>query len=139
MMQTRSRTPDEAAGRQALAAPVSKAMLLPVSIKRGALLALLALAIGLAASGFASPASAARVPNGFSDDPVLRINLPTALASTPDGRMLVTNKSGRIVVMKNGTILRNPALNVSSIICSNRERGLLGVAVDPQFKTNKYV
>lgn len=111
--------------------------------RRTAFLALLTLAtglmIGLAVSSFASPASAARVPNGFSDDPVLRMNLPTALASTPDGRLLVANKYGRIVVMKNGTILRNPALNVSSMICSNRERGLLGVAVDPQFKTNKYV
>jgi glucose/arabinose dehydrogenase len=121
------------------AARASTSGTFPGGIGRGALAALLVLAIYFTASGFASPAFAARVPDGFSDDPVLRINQPTALAAAPDGRMLVTNKFGKLVIVKNGRILRNPALNVSGIICSNRERGLLGVAVDPAFRTNNYI
>lgn len=111
------------------------------AIPRPALLLLLALAVGLAVSaGPASPASAANITrDGFSDSRVLTINQPTALASTPDGRVLVANKLGRLVIMKDGRVLRNPALNASGIICSNSERGLLGVAVDPEFETNNYI
>lgn len=97
------------------------------------------LALYLIAAGFSSSAFAVNLPQGFSDKPVLRINQPTALANTPNGRILVTNKFGKLVVMKDGRILRNPALNVSGIICSNRERGLLGVAVDPNFRSNNYI
>lgn len=53
--------------------------------------------------------------------------------------MLVASKLGRLVVMKNGGILKNPALNISGYICSDRERGLLGVAVDPAFRSNGYI
>lgn len=113
---------------------------LPASrLKNIALTAILSLLASLALAATLAQTSEARVPDGFSDNRDLAINQPTALASTPDGRVLVANKFGRMVVMKNGRILRNPAINVSGIICSNRERGLLGVAVDPDFETNGYV
>lgn len=107
--------------------------------RRVSLMVILMLALYLIAAGFSSSAFAVNLPQGFSDKPVLRINQPTALANTPNGRILVTNKFGKLVVMKDGRILRNPALNVSGIICSNRERGLLGVAVDPNFRSNNYI
>ena len=37
-----------------------------------------------------------------------------------------------------GTLLATPALSLGSAVCSNGERGLLGVAVDPQFTTNHW-
>ncbi|HEX2742543.1 MAG TPA: PQQ-dependent sugar dehydrogenase, partial [Rubrobacter sp.] len=71
--------------------------------------------------------SAGAVPNGFGDGKVADVPLPTALDFTPDGRMLVTSKSGQLYVVANGR--RSEALNLGPDVCSNSERGLLGVAV----------
>jgi glucose/arabinose dehydrogenase len=60
---------------------------------------------------------------------------PMGLAFTPDGRMLIPVKTGQVRVYKNGQLLQTPALNISSRICSSRESGLLGIALDPDFGT----
>ena len=112
-----------------------------------------AIAIGLAgllgcaaaasgSAGAASPtvaASAEVLPSGFTDTLVATVPSPTAMAPTPDGRILVTDQTGKLRVIKNGALLRKPALNISTKVCSNIERGLLGVAADPKFVTNGYV
>src|SRR5215210_6508586 len=89
---------------------------------------------------YAKPAAAA-IPEGFEDGLVTSVNAPTALAFAPDGRMLVTSKSGQLRVYKDGALLENAALNIGPKVCSNSERGLLGVTVDPNFGTagNHYV
>ena len=86
-----------------------------------------------------SPAAAATLPSGFEDQLVASTRNPTALAFTPDGRMLVATQPGQLRMYKNEQLLQTPALDISSKICANSERGLLGVAVDPNFSTNKYV
>jgi glucose/arabinose dehydrogenase len=74
------------------------------------------------------------VPGGFSDTRVTDSFLPTALDFTPDGRMLVTSKTGQLYVYDQaGNKLANPALDLGPETCGNSERGLLGVAVDPRF------
>ena len=80
----------------------------------------------------AGPASA-DVPAGFEDKVVTSVDNPTALAFTPDDRMLVGDRSGKVRVHKDGALLATPALDISDRICANSERGLLGVAVDPKF------
>jgi glucose/arabinose dehydrogenase len=100
------------------------------------LLAVAAVAAGLAWS--ATPAGAA-VPAGFTDDLVAAVGSPTALAFTPDGRMLVTTQGGALRVVQDGSLLASPAVDLSAKVCSNSERGLLGVAVDPAFTTNGFV
>jgi glucose/arabinose dehydrogenase len=85
------------------------------------------------------PASAAVLPAGFSDTLVASVAGPTALAFTPDGRMLVTTQSGTLRVVQNGALLPAPALDLTSRTCTESERGLLGVAVDPQFAANGFV
>src|SRR5690606_23628049 len=76
---------------------------------------------------------------GFVDELVARVPAPTALAFTPDGRMLVTTQSGELRVIKGAQLLPQPALTLGSQVCSNFERGLLGVAVDPQFSSNGHI
>jgi glucose/arabinose dehydrogenase len=93
--------------------------------------------LGLVAS--ARPASAATLPPGFTDSLVTAVGSPTALAWTPDGRMLITEQTGQLRVFANGSLLSNPALNLSSTICDSSEQGLLGVAVDPAFASNQFV
>lgn len=83
---------------------------------------------------------AATVPAGFSDILVATVGVPTALAFTPDGRLLVTTQPGTLRVYQAGTLLAAPALTFpGSQICANGERGLLGVAVDPAFAANHFI
>jgi glucose/arabinose dehydrogenase/PKD repeat protein len=51
--------------------------------------------------------------------------------------MVITSQSGRLYKRSGGgTTL---VLNISGKICANFERGLLGVAVDPNFSSNSYI
>ena len=79
--------------------------------------------------------AAATLRPGFEDRLVASVDRPIGLAFTPDGRMLVASQGGKLRVYKNGQLLQTPALDISSRICADRERGLLGVAVDPDFGT----
>src|SRR4028118_2334307 len=73
------------------------------------------------------------LPDDFTDEFVTDIGLPTALAFTPGGRLLVTTQTGQFRIYQNGSLLSNAAVNLNSRLCTNSEQGLLGVAVDPQF------
>ncbi len=59
------------------------------------------------------------------------------MSFAPDGRLFVCEQGGRLRVIKNGALLTTPFLTVS--VSSNGERGLLGVAFDPNFASNGYV
>jgi glucose/arabinose dehydrogenase len=81
---------------------------------------------------------AVTVPSGFSDETLVSgLASPTALAFTPDGRLFVTQQGGRLRVIKNGALLSTPFVTLS--VNSSGERGLLGVAIDPNFASNGYV
>jgi len=85
-----------------------------------------------------SRANAATLPAGFSEMRVATgLASPTAMAIAPDGRVFVAEKGGTLRVVKNDTLLTQPFLMVSVDTAS--ERGLLGVAFDPDFNTNRYV
>jgi glucose/arabinose dehydrogenase len=92
-----------------------------------------------ALTGLARPVAAALPPN-FFDQLVATVGAPTALAFTPDGRLLITTQGGALRVYQAGSLLATPALTIPGAqICTNSERGLLGVAVHPQFATNNYI
>jgi glucose/arabinose dehydrogenase len=66
------------------------------------------------------------------------LRFPTAMAFAPDGRIFVTEKdSGQVRVIRDGTILPTPFASVS--VRNENERGLLGLALDPNFSANGYV
>ncbi len=62
---------------------------------------------------------------------------PTAMAFSPDGRLFVCERAGRLRVIKNGVLLAQPFLTVP--VVTDGERGLVGVAIDPNFATNRYL
>jgi len=103
------------------------------------LLAATVLAGGLASAILAASPAGATVPADFTDELVASIGGPTGVAFTPDGRILATTQGGTLRVVQNGTLLPTPAVDLASVICTNSERGVLGVAVDPAFATNGYV
>lgn len=93
---------------------------------------------GALSGAFAVPVAA--LPPGFSDTLVASVSSPTAIAFTPDGRLLATTQGGALRVIQNGSLLPTAALTFSaSSICTNSERGLLGVAVSPNFSSNRRI
>jgi glucose/arabinose dehydrogenase len=87
---------------------------------------------------FATGADAAALPTGFTESLVASdLNNPTAMQFAPDGRLFVCEQGGRLRVIKNGSLLSTPFLTVT--VSSSGERGLLGVAFDPDFVVNQFV
>ncbi|MEJ7647414.1 MAG: PQQ-dependent sugar dehydrogenase [Chryseolinea sp.] len=77
-------------------------------------------------------------PTGFAQSRVgsgLRVQVAAAIA--PDGRAFVVEQSGSVRVIKNNATLPTPFVMLA--VDSRGERGLLGVAVDPDFLINKYL
>ncbi|MBK7366970.1 MAG: PQQ-dependent sugar dehydrogenase [Candidatus Eisenbacteria bacterium] len=69
--------------------------------------------------------------------PGSHIEAPVALAFTPDGRLLVADVPGRIWVIANGVQLPTPMWAHESEVEINGDCGLLGMALDPAFATNR--
>jgi glucose/arabinose dehydrogenase len=78
-------------------------------------------------------AAAVTVPTGFVDQPFASIpGLPIAFDWLPDGDLLVTEQTGKLFrVSSDGEDVTDLQLPID--VCSENERGLLGVAVDPHF------
>lgn len=95
---------------------------------------LLPLLIGAIAS-----LGAATLPPGFTETLVADslAGPPTAMSFAPDGRLFVCLQNGRLRVVKNDVLLAQPFVDLD--VDSSGERGLLGVAFDPDFATNRYV
>src|SRR3954462_4029707 len=62
---------------------------------------------------------------------------PTAMAFAPDGRLFVCLQGGQLRVIKNGALQAAPFLSLS--VNSSGERGLLGIAFDPNFAANQFI
>ena len=94
--------------------------------------------LSLIVSLLASPVSAATVPAGFSDELVTSgLTRPTAMAFAPNGRLFVAEQDGALRVIRNGVLLAAPFVTLT--VDSVGERGLLGVAVDRAFGSNRFV
>lgn len=80
----------------------------------------------------------ASVPLGFSDARVTGgIVQGTAMALAPDGRLFVAEQKGSIRVIKNGALLATNFVNLNTRI--EGSRGLIGIAIDPSFTSNKHL
>jgi len=84
-----------------------------------------------------SAAEAATVPTGFQDQVVWSgLMLPTAVVFTPSGRVFIAEKSGLIKTFDN-TSDNTPttAVDLRTVVDDYWDRGMLGMALDPQFGT----
>jgi len=84
-----------------------------------------------------SDATAATLPTGFAETQISGLSAPTAMAIAPDGRVFVCQQGGQLRVIKNGVLLAPPFVTLA--VDSAGERGLLGVAFDPNFVNNNFV
>jgi glucose/arabinose dehydrogenase len=76
-------------------------------------------------------------PSSFTVTPVVTgLNRPWDVGFTPDGTMLFTEKSGEINA-RVGTDVRELADPADSVISG--EGGMMGLAVDPQYASNRHI
>ena len=82
---------------------------------------------------------AASLPPGFTQSPVVSgLTNPTDMEFAPDGRLLILEQRGLVRIAKpDGTL--GTFLDISTNVDSAGERGLLGIAFDPAFSTNRWV
>jgi glucose/arabinose dehydrogenase len=88
---------------------------------------------------FPSVAASVSIPTGFQDEAIITgLSQPSGFARLPDGRVFIIEQmTGRVRLFVNQSTSSIP-LTVSSLTTGN-ERGLLAIAVDPQWPTRPYI
>jgi glucose/arabinose dehydrogenase len=82
--------------------------------------------------GAVPTARAVTAPAQFVDQTVVpAVSKPTGIAFMPDGRMLVATQPGRLLALPGAVPPATQALDLGPRLCTNSERGVLGVAADP--------
>jgi len=79
-------------------------------------------------------------PPGFAVEEVVSgLANPTAIAFAPDGRMFIAEQRGTVRVFENGVLHPDFFIDLRAEVAGAGFRGLLGIALDPQFATNRRV
>jgi glucose/arabinose dehydrogenase len=107
-----------------------------VGMRFVATLAALAAALGVAGSG------AARPDAGFRARVVVAgLSSPVQVTSTQSApqRLYVVEQIGKIRVLQSGRLRPGAFLDVGSKIVSGGEQGLLGLAFDPRYASNRFI
>jgi glucose/arabinose dehydrogenase len=60
-----------------------------------------------------------------------------ATSPSGDSRLFIVEQGGLIKILENGTVRSTPFLDLSGSVDTDGERGLLGMAFDPNFATNR--
>ncbi|MCH8066121.1 MAG: PQQ-dependent sugar dehydrogenase [Chloroflexi bacterium] len=108
---------------------------------RTAALAVVVIAL-VVVSGHPVPSSdasqSARNSGHFASELLVgNIPAPTDFAFAPDGRIFVATLAGDVLIVKNGMLLPQPFISIS--VNNWYERGLIGLALDPNFDTTPNV
>jgi glucose/arabinose dehydrogenase len=87
------------------------------------------------------PAGAAALPSGFQEQTAFGgLTGPTALAFAPDGRAFVSEKSGLIKEFDSlSDTTPTTVADLQTEVYNFWDRGLLSIALDPQFPTRPYL
>jgi glucose/arabinose dehydrogenase len=64
------------------------------------------------------------------------LTVPWAVAVSNMGRIYITERTGTIRILENGTLISEPLINLVSPFISRGEGGLLGIALDPNYSQN---
>ncbi|MFN8490619.1 MAG: PQQ-dependent sugar dehydrogenase [Caldilineaceae bacterium] len=80
------------------------------------------------------------LPDLFVDETIVSgLKLPTSFAIAPDGRIFITQKSGEVRVFANGQLQPGNFIDLSAETNTASDRGLMAVAVHPNFPATPYV
>ena len=80
------------------------------------------------------------LPPGFVEDVVVGdLKFPTSFAFARDGRIFFAEKSGRVRVYQDGALLPEPFIDISGEVNDAGTRGLMSIALHPNFPSTPYV
>ena len=105
-----------------------------------ALAALVPLTACNSRGGNASVSAAPAFPATLTLTPVAGgLTDPVAIANAADGsnRLFVLEQRGTVRIVRNGVVSPTPFLNITSLVTSGGEQGLLGIAFPPGFASGK--
>ncbi len=93
----------------------------------------------IALSAIAPLTAFAALPAGFEVETLSGgLTLPTAITFAPDGRIFIAEKGGAVRIWKNGAVLATPLIQLTDVNTYG-DRGLIGIAIDPNFSTNGHL
>ncbi|HEX6251092.1 MAG TPA: PQQ-dependent sugar dehydrogenase [Gemmatimonadaceae bacterium] len=101
----------------------------------------LVLAIGCAGPDVITPEEAGPPPpvELTLQEVATGLQQPVYLTAPPgDGRLFIVEQPGRIRIVKDGQLLSQPFLDITSLVSSGGERGLLGLAFHPSYPGNGF-
>jgi len=87
-------------------------------------------------------AGAITLPPGFvmeNEVPDAVWDIPVAIVYLPDGSFLAAEKRGVVSIVQHGIRNSTPVWSAEDEVLNVDDRGLLGIAVDPDFETNRFV
>lgn len=68
------------------------------------------------------------------------LEVPWAFAIAPDGRLFITERRGRVRILNSANGTAELALTIGDVLANEAdEAGLMGLALDPEFATNRFV
>src|SRR5262245_52446607 len=80
------------------------------------------------------------LPAGFHVSAVVRnLSYPTDFDFLPDGRIVIAEKDGLVLLSKHGRLSRRPFLDLRNRVDTQALRGLVDVTVDPAYPDRPYV
>jgi aldose sugar dehydrogenase len=82
--------------------------------------------------------SAATQTNFKVETVISGLEVPWSIVWAPDGRMLITERTGRVRVASNGQLQAAPFYTVTDVEQSG-ESGLMGLTLHPQFSSNHFL
>ncbi len=113
--------------------PSNLGVLVTLALRRVGPVAVAVVAFFVAPSAFGTT-----LPVGFTQTSIGGLSAPNSFEFTPDGRIFVCQQAGQIrVIDASGTLLATPFATLT--VNSSGERGLLGLALDPNFATNNFL
>jgi len=80
--------------------------------------------------------SSAQLPAGFIRERIATGLNPTSMVLAPDGRIFITEKNGKIRVIRDDRLLDEPLLSLE--VDDSNERGLGHIVLHPDFEINGY-
>ncbi len=94
----------------------------------------------IALIGFTSTQLAAHLPDDFVlETYVADLQRPVDIEWAPNGLLFVAEKSGTVAVIENGVLQPESFINIREQVNRAIDRGLLGLAIHPDFPSTPYV
>ncbi|HZV71564.1 MAG TPA: PQQ-dependent sugar dehydrogenase [Saprospiraceae bacterium] len=85
---------------------------------------------------FISALISAQLPEGFIRERIATGLNPTSMVMAPDRRIFLTEKNGKVRVIRDDQLLDEPMLSIE--VDENNERGLAHIVLHPDFEMNGY-